>query len=444
MESWILDLGLQRSIPNSRIAILPQYSLSFALKENRPYFGKELSAFQSPPVRYALVAALVKFAFAGKAAVRVLEVGAWAGASAVTVGSAIQELGISSCEIVCVDLWEKYFGEEDTSLHYKVMDAAAITGRIQDLFKHNIRVCGLEGMVQVMKAGSRQVLPLFASESFDMVYIDGSHKKNDVLYDLLQAKRLVRSGGVICGDDLELQRSQVDPETHRSALANDADFVTDPKSGAGYHPGVTDAIAEMFNDVWHEHGLWCVERSGETWSKPTFHPVNLKIPLHLQSAVEIPYGIFSGYEIFQVGDGFVAYPIDDTRWFQNHIVESSLEGLVLLLDSIQRQPPIVSEAISTELVVEGFCGYNILRHNGTWWGFDQAMGPLDISSLGESAIEDMKLNGSCVSGEDIADVKAEILAIVILKTDQRNRALQDELNSLKQQMEQRDLPLQEE
>ena len=432
MESWMLDLGLQRSIANSRIAILPQYSLSFALKENRPYFGRQLSAFQSPPVRYALVAALAKFALAGKTAVRVLEVGAWAGASAITVGSAIQELGVSSCEIVCVDQWGKYFGKEDIGLHYKVMDAAAMTGEIQGLFTHNIRVCGLEGMIQVLKADSRQALPQLDSESFDMVYIDGSHKKNDVLYDLLQAKRLVRSGGVICGDDLELRISQVDLETHRSALAKDVDFVTDPQSGAGYHPGVTDAIAEVFNDVWHEHGFWCVERSGESWNEPTFHPDNLEIPFHLRSAVEIPYGVFRGYEIFQVGDGFVAYPIDDTRWFQNRILESSLEELVLLLDAIQRLTPIASEAIGTELVVEGYCGFNILCHNGTWCGFNQAVGPMDISSLSESVIADMKSCGSYVIGENLADVKAEILAIVIRQTEQRHQALEKELSSLKQ------------
>ena len=75
MESWILDLGLQRSIANARIALVSQYSLSFAMERNKPYFGRRLSAFQSPPVRYALLAALTRHALRGKHAGRVLEVG---------------------------------------------------------------------------------------------------------------------------------------------------------------------------------------------------------------------------------------------------------------------------------------------------------------------------------------------------------------------------------
>ena len=103
MESWISDLGLQRSLAKARIAIAPECSFSFAVESNKPYFGRRLSAFQSPPVRYALMAALTRHVLRGKQAGRVLEIGSWAGASAITFGAVIQELGILDREIVCVD-----------------------------------------------------------------------------------------------------------------------------------------------------------------------------------------------------------------------------------------------------------------------------------------------------------------------------------------------------
>ena len=336
MESWISDLGLQRSIANARIAVAPEYSFSFAVESNKPYFGRRLSAFQSPPVRYALMAALTRHALRGKQAGRVLEIGSWAGASAITFGAVIQELGIADGEIVCVDPWEEYFGEEDSSLHYRSMNAATVTGEIQNLFHRNVKACGLEGMIHVRKAYSREALPEMENDSFDLVYIDGSHKKDEALYDLWQAKRLVKRGGLICGDDLELLKFEIDPEAHQVAVEKDLDFVADPRSGIKYHPGVTEAIAAVFNDVWKKHGFWCVERSGEQWSAPAFQEGHLEIPTHLQHAVEIPYGVFKGYECFQLGDGFVAYPINNTHWFQNRVVESSIEELVLLLDAIER------------------------------------------------------------------------------------------------------------
>jgi predicted O-methyltransferase YrrM len=309
MESWMSDLGLQKSIADSRVAIKPSYSLSASMENNRPYFGRQLSAFQSPPVRYALMADLARYVFRGKARVRVLEVGSWAGASAITFGRVIRELGISDGKIICIDQWEMNFVAEDSALHYKSMNAATMTGEIQKLFEHNVKVCGLGEMVQVMKASAREALPQLKDVDFDLVYIDGSHKKDDVLYDLQQAKRLVRSGGVICGDDLELLKSQVDSNAHQVVLQKDTDFVVDPRTGVRYHPGVTESIAVMFDGVWQEQGLWCVQCSGEEWNIPAFPVSNLEIPTHLQHAVEIPYGQFNGYELFQLGDEFVAYPM---------------------------------------------------------------------------------------------------------------------------------------
>jgi|CXWL01.1.fsa_nt_gi predicted O-methyltransferase YrrM len=418
MESWISDLGLQKSIANTRIAVQPQYSLSEALKGNKPYFGRRLSAFQSPPVRYALLAAVVKYALRGKENVRLLEIGSWAGASAITLGASIRQLGIPDSAIICIDPWEQYFVQEDRGLHYKIMNLGVATGATQTLFHHNIRTCELQGMIEVVKAASREALPKFDDRSFNLIYVDGSHKKEDVLYDVEQAKRLVSEGGVICGDDLELVKSQIDPSGHIDALGRDVDFVLDQRSGVSYHPGVTEALAVAFGDVWHEKGLWCVERSEQGWSAPVLQVDDLDIPVHLQHAVEVPYGLFKGYELFQLGEEFVAYPVGRPFWFQNRLVQGSLEELVLLVDSIDAidRSIFLREAAGTELVVEGYCGFNIVRHNGGWYGFNQALGATDIGGLGESALEDMKRNGSCVTGESAADVKAEILRLVMRQT----------------------------
>ena len=403
MESWILDLGLQRSIADARIALVSQYSLSFARERNKPYFGRRLSAFQSPPVRYALMAALTRHALRGKPAGRVLEIGSWAGASAITFGVVMRELGISHGEIVCVDPWQKYFVDEDRSLHYKSMNAATVTGEIQNLFHHNVKACGLEGIIHVRKAYSREALPEMENDSFDLVYIDGSHKSGEALYDLQQAKRLVRNGGLICGDDLELLKSEIDPDAHQAALEKDLDFVADPQSGIKYHPGVTEAIAAVFTDVWQKHGFWCVKRFGEQWSASAFQESHLEIPMHLQHAVEIPYGVFKGHECFQLGDGFVAYPIDDIHWFQNRIVESSLEELVLLLDVIGQ---IDKHKQSAPRIIESRHGFNIVSYRGKSWVLDQSVGKVDFYD--EEQLRRLGASGQLLEAETVGEAMAVI------------------------------------
>lgn len=429
MESWILDLGLERSIDNTRIAIEPLYSLFNAFEARKPYFGRRLSAFQSPPVRYALLANVATYALKGKPKVRVLEIGSWAGASSITLGTVIHTLGITDSTITCIDSWDSYFVPEDASLHYKSMNVAAMTGAIQRLFHHNLRACDVVGMIEVVKSGSRDALPSFRDKSFDFIYIDGSHKNEDVSYDIEQAKRLLCDGGIICGDDLELVKSEIDEISHRAAVTRDVDFVPDPRSGAFYHPGVTEAVASAFREVWHDKGLWCVRGSGEEWNAPVIPIKDLDIPDHLKHAVEIPYGVFKGYELFRLGERFVAYPLSQPFWFQNRLMQESLEDLVLMIDGIDciDRSAALRKAGCPELVQEGFCGFNIVRHDACWYGFDQALGPTDIRTLAESAIDDMKRKGTCVSGASAGDIKLEILRLV---TGHLDRRVADEMNIL--------------
>lgn len=373
MESWISDLGLQKSVADSRIAIVPLYSLPFAREKQLPYFGRQLSAFQSPPVRYAVMAELIRYVLRGKSKVRVLEVGSWAGASAITFGTVIRDLGISDSKILCVDQWTLNFGIEDSPLHYRSMNAAAMTGEIQRLFDHNVNVCGLREMVEVKKASSRHVLHLLESATFDLVYIDGSHKQDDVLYDIQQAKRLVCNGGVICGDDHELLKAQVDSDAHQKELIKGTDFVVDPRTGFSYHPGVTEAIAAMFDNVWQRYGLWGVERLGEQWSIPSFQVSGLEIPSHLQHAVEIPYGAFNGYGVFQIGEDFVAYPTASPYWFQNRIVGSSIEEVVMILDAIE-----CIDEVGAPRIAESRNGCNIVKYKGKSWVVGQSVGNVDF------------------------------------------------------------------
>lgn len=397
MESWISDLGLQKSVAKSRIAIMAQYSLQFARKHNKPYFGRQLSAFQSPPVRYALLADLTRYVLRGKDPVRILEIGSWAGASAITFGTIIRELEISDSRIICIDQWKKTFAAEDSSLHHKNMNTAIARGEIEEVFHHNVKVCGLADMVEVKKASSREVLPELESAAFDLVYIDGSHEREDVLFDLQQAKRLIRNGGVICGDDLELMKNQIDPDTHNVALDKNTDFVVDPRTGVSYHPGVTEAIAEMFDGVWREYGLWCVGRSGDQWSIPDFLAGSLEIPTHLQHAVEIPHGLFYGYELFRLGDGFVAYPMTSPHWFQNRIVCSSIEELALLLDAIERIDTVPR-------IIESRNGFNIVSYKRKGWVIDQSVGSVDFRD--QEQLKRFAASGRLVEMETLDEARA--------------------------------------
>lgn len=77
------------------------------------------------------------------------------------------------------------------------------------------------------------------------------------------------------------------------------------------------------------------------------------------------------------------------------------------------------------LIQEGFIGFNILVLNGVFYAFSQKTGPLDISGLDSIAIDEMKRNGLCLTGDSVLDIKVKVLSFWV----------QDQLSYLKEQLE---------
>jgi predicted O-methyltransferase YrrM len=70
-------------------------------------------------------------------------------------------------------------------------------------FCHNIELTGRNKQVEVLKGTSQEVLPHLVStkRSFDLCYIDGSHRAANVLFDAVLAWQMIKPGGLIIFDD---------------------------------------------------------------------------------------------------------------------------------------------------------------------------------------------------------------------------------------------------
>jgi predicted O-methyltransferase YrrM len=117
---------------------------------------------------------------------RLLEIGCYEGRSTVwllenIVGPCVDAGGHPA--LICVDAWP---GPE--------------YGPIKDRFYHNIKATGFDSHVMVREKPSGDVLPMLSAQ-FDFIYVDGSHKADDVFEDAIQAMRLIKVGGVVLFDD---------------------------------------------------------------------------------------------------------------------------------------------------------------------------------------------------------------------------------------------------
>jgi len=250
-----------------------QLYFDWCMANARTYFGPLLGATQGQPVRHAHMRETVRcLALDAQCPLHILEIGSWAGGSAITFGMALRAFAPPGSSLLCVDPWVPYAFTRGNAALQRTMTDALSSGAIFRLFEHNLRASGIEDLVMSLKAKSAEALPLLRPASFDLVFVDGDHRFDFVRMDLNLARCLVRPGGILCGDDLEKQFFEVDAG---ACHANrDEGFVPDPVTGSSFHPGVTLAVHEVLGRVSERDGFWAAQRN----ALDSFIPFDLVSP----------------------------------------------------------------------------------------------------------------------------------------------------------------------
>jgi predicted O-methyltransferase YrrM len=229
------------------------------LLRRKPYFGPVYRANQVWPERKPYMSSLLGAELCKHPGqdFKILEVGSWAGSSAI--------LWASQCKarqkglVFCVDTWRG-------ATHYPPdMREALLKDRIYHLFCHNIKYSEVSEYIVPMRTSSDHAAEILKEASFDFVYIDGDHAYTQFTRDIRSFLRVVKDQGLICGDDLELLYNEVDLEYARKHRENDA--ILDPKTNKYFHPGVTLGVHEVFGEVSCFRGFWAMRKTGQGWEK---------------------------------------------------------------------------------------------------------------------------------------------------------------------------------
>ena len=243
----------------------PLFILNLLL--NRPYIGSVYLSEQVWPVRRGFMEQLaLRLADEADTRVDILEIGSYAGDSTMIWAGAIRDNPEINGEVVCVDSF--CFTPPDikanSALH--VMHRAQESGAILKLFQHNMASSGCDRVVNLLVKTSEQALPELREREFDLVYLDASHTYDDVTQDLSMYAPLVRQGGILSGDDLELQYKDIDVKYAEDN--KNSDMVRDPVNRREYHPGVTLAVKDFFGSgVSCYGGFWAMRKQGDGWQE---------------------------------------------------------------------------------------------------------------------------------------------------------------------------------
>lgn len=124
-----------------------------------------------------------------------VEVGSWMGASTcyLATESKTREKNI---KIYAVDTWEGSIGDEGHKNIIRNLDTS-----LYSKFLENMKRGGVDHIISPIKKTSEEASKMFENESVDVVFIDASHKYEDVKKDINFWYPKVKKGGIISGHD---------------------------------------------------------------------------------------------------------------------------------------------------------------------------------------------------------------------------------------------------
>lgn len=224
---------------------------------NRVYFGSYLAATQGKKVRHYYMQGVIKeYCKRFEGNMKILEVGSWAGGSAITWADAIKSYSRQRGMVLCIDPWIDYIDTAKDSLWtHKMMKRAFKKAKIYSLFLHNIIASNNSDIVSVIRCSGAEIATMLKDHQFDLIFIDANHYYQFVSSDIKDFAPLIKEAGILCGDDLKLQFHEVDKEFLYNM--KDRDVIIDTVKNQQYHPGVTRAVYEYLNgdvSVWEGFG----------------------------------------------------------------------------------------------------------------------------------------------------------------------------------------------
>ncbi len=308
---------------------------------------------------------------------KLLEIGSWCGDSAVILGKVASQ---NDGHLFCVDWWK---GSVETDLKEiaGARDVFAVFWR---------RMCreGLEDTVVPIRTASDVAAQTLRQGQFDLIFIDGDHRYDQVAADIRNYGPLVRpAGGILCGHDCEGRVGDFDRGLLKAGRNDDFH--------QGLHCGVILAVDGAFEEYSVNYSIWSVRTAGEAgrWvpTNPTFD--------QLDGDGEIPPLLLEKYKDFNLVR-FRGRVHAVAQWLGTMDIATANmqvlqqwkdEGLIKTASSVEGAKQWVDEcAIVPPLFLEAYKDCNIVRYRGLIYAIAHRAGSMDLAALDERTLRRLK------------------------------------------------------
>jgi len=230
---------------------------------NKRYFGAYLASNMVPQERKEFMSKFLERELLknNNPDFKVLEIGSWGGGSTILWAQVLKKF--NKGKVFCIDTWKSSPNIPE------FISNATKKDKIFKLFIHNISVDKLDKIIKPLRGSSDDITEILKSNSFDFIFVDGDHSYSQSKKDFINAIRLCKLNGIICGDDLDINL-EANPDIIDIEYAKknrEINYVRDLKSKIWYHPGVLLATKEIFGKVSFYKGFWAVKKVENGWEK---------------------------------------------------------------------------------------------------------------------------------------------------------------------------------
>jgi hypothetical protein len=135
----------------------------------------------------------------------IIEVGSFLGQSAINMGNVIKLLEMDT-KILCIDTWlgsDEHWRDDLCNLMHLFENFKNGISSLYDQFIQNVMISNLDDRIIPIPNTSTVGYKMMKWKNLkaDLIYIDGSHDKDDVKKDIRMFWEILNHGGVMFGDD---------------------------------------------------------------------------------------------------------------------------------------------------------------------------------------------------------------------------------------------------
>lgn len=139
---------------------------------------------------------------------KILEVGIFSGTSLIHIINHIpNSYGVG------IDRWDDYYEEYIQGNQVTQVDSAKNikNNKVKDIFYKNIEICNLNHRIEARQGDSCDILTqmIINGETFDLIYVDGSHIGFDCYIDLVLSFKNLKKGGIMIIDDVVFNKHNI-------------------------------------------------------------------------------------------------------------------------------------------------------------------------------------------------------------------------------------------